>query len=165
MVPVRGAAEGFAWAVSDTVALPEPVDGLAVTQSGVETSQDVFEVTALVVVTTPAVGFQTVVGTVKTRPGWLTVMVLVISGVPTVLVNTTVALRATAVGFGSTVITTVPLPAPLVGVTVNQLAVVHVPVTCQVVFEDTLIVCVPPVLAGGFHTVAGLTVNVAATPA
>jgi len=72
MLPLRSAVEGLAWVVSDTVALPEPVAGLTVTQAGAVTSQEVFEVTALVVVTTPTPGFHAVVGTVKvggTNPG------------------------------------------------------------------------------------------------
>ena len=58
--------------MNDTVALPEPVVGLTVTQLGAVTCQDVFEVTALVVVTAPAAGFHAVVDTVKvggTNPG------------------------------------------------------------------------------------------------
>ena len=65
MLPLRSAVEPFAWVVTDTVALPEPLDGLTVTQAGAVTSQEVFEVTALVVVTTPTPGFHAVVGTVK----------------------------------------------------------------------------------------------------
>jgi len=164
-VPVRGAVEVFAWAVNDTVALFNPVDGLTVTQLGAVTSQLVFEVTALVVVTTPAAGFHAPVGTVKTNPGCDTVIVLLIAGLPTVLVNITVAERATAVGFGAAVNTTVPSPLPEVGATDSQEAPVQVPATCQSVFEDTAIDWVPPVPAGGAQVVAGATVNVAGSPA
>jgi len=72
MTPVRGAVDVLAWAVSDTVALFDPLTGLTVTQLGAVTCQDVFEVTVLVVVTTPAAGFHAVVDTVKvggTNPG------------------------------------------------------------------------------------------------
>jgi len=67
-------------------------------------------------------------------------MVLVIVGLPTVLVKVTVALRATVVGFGAAVNTTVSLPLPVVGVTDSQVLVVQVPATRQSVFEDTAMV-------------------------
>ena len=88
-----------------------------------------------------------------------------IAGLPTVLVNVTVALRATAVAFGCAVNTTVPLPLPVVGATDSQLLAVQVPATRQSVFEDTVMVWLPPVPAGGAQTVAGATVNVAVSPA
>jgi len=71
-VPLRGAVEVFAGTVNDTVALPDPLTGLTLTQLGAVTCQDVFDVTALVVVTAPAAGFHAVVDTVKvggTNPG------------------------------------------------------------------------------------------------
>jgi len=140
MVPVRGAVEVFASVRITTVAVPDPDDGVTVTHSGAVTSQLVFEVTTLDKLTTPAPGFHAVVGTVNTSPGCVTVIVLVTTGRPTVLVNTTVALRATAVGFGSAVNTTVPLPLPVTGVTDSQLLAIQVPVTCQSVFEVTVMV-------------------------
>jgi len=62
IVPVRGAVEVLACVVNVTVALPNPDDGLTVTQPGADTSQGVFDVTALVVLTTPAPGFHAVTG-------------------------------------------------------------------------------------------------------
>ena len=168
MVPVRACVEKLIGVVNDTVALPDPAAGLTVTQSGALTSQVVFEVTALVVVTTPAVGFHAVTGTVNvgaTKPGWLTVNVLVTIGLPTVLVNDTVALRATVVGFGSAVTTTVPFPVPALGAIVNQELVAHVPPTLQDVFEVTATDNVPPAIAGGLQFAVGAMVSVAATPA
>jgi len=165
MVPVRGAVEGLACAASATVALFEPLTGLTLTQSGAVTSQDAFDVTARVIVTTPAPGFHAVVGTVNTKPGCDTVIVLVIAGLPAVLVKTTVALRVTAVGFGSAISTTVPLPLPVAGLTLNQELAVQVPATRQSVLEDTAIDALPPVAAGGAQLVDGDTVRVAATPA
>ena len=92
-------------------------------------------------------------------------MVRVIAGLPTVLVYVTVALRATVVGFGSAVITTVSLPLPVVGVTDNQLLAVQVPATRQSVLEDTVMVWLPPAGPDGFQTVVGVTVKMAVTPA
>jgi len=62
ITPVRGAVEGFANVVNRTVALPDPDDGLTVTQSGADTTQGVVDVTVLVVLTTPAAGFHAVTG-------------------------------------------------------------------------------------------------------
>jgi len=67
-------------------------------------------------------------------------MVLDIAGLPTVLLNITVAVRAAVVRFGAAVNTTAPLPVPMAGVTVNQLLALQLPATRQSVFEDTLIV-------------------------
>jgi len=65
---------------------------------------------------------------------------LVTVGLPTVLVNVTVALRAVVVGFGRAVNTTVPLPFPLVDVTDSQVVPAQVPPTRQSVFDDTVMV-------------------------
>jgi len=162
---VRGVTAVFASVRIVTVTLPDPVAGFAVTQLGAVTSQLVFEVTALVVLTTPAAGFHAVVGTVNIKPGCVTVIVRVVTGRPTVLVNTTVTLRATAVGFGCAVNTTVPSALPATGATDSQLLAVQVPVTCQFVFEDTLIVWLPPAPGDGAQTVVGDTVNMTGAPA
>jgi len=155
--------------VNDTVALPDPNDGVAVTQSGANTCQEVFDVTARDTVAPPTTGFHAVVGSVNvgaTRPGWFTVMVRVVAGLPTVEVNNTVALRAWVVGFGCAVTTALPLPVPLDGLTVNQELVAHVPRTSHSVFEDTATFSVPPATAGGAHVVAdGVIVNATADPA
>jgi len=62
-VPVRCDTAVFAAVLNSSVALPVPLDGVTVTQLGAVTCQDVFEVTALVMVTTPAPGFHAVVAT------------------------------------------------------------------------------------------------------
>jgi len=93
------------------------------------------------------------------------VIVLVTVGLPTGLANVTVALRATVAGFGRAVNTTVPSLVPVVGVAVSQVEVDQVPATRQSVFEDTVMVWLPPVAAGGVQVVAGATVKVAVTPA
>ena len=93
------------------------------------------------------------------------VMVLVMVGLPVVLVNATVALRARVVGLAWAVIVTVLLAVPVVGVTVSQVEVVQVPAMRQSVLEDTVMVWLPPVAAEGFQVVAGATVRVAVTPA
>jgi len=168
-VPVREVAPALAWVVNTTDPFPEPPDGLTVTQLGAVTTQEVFEVTVRVLDTTPAVGFHAVVGAIVKVGGggaaWLTVMVLDIAGLPTVLLNITVALRIEVVRFGSAVNTTVPSPLPVDGDTDNQGLVVQVPVSRQSVFEDTAMVWLPPLIAVGFQTVVGETVNVAGTPA
>jgi len=60
-VPVRCDTAVFAAVLNSTVALPVPLDGVTVTQLGAVTCQDVFEVTALVIVTATAVGLHAVV--------------------------------------------------------------------------------------------------------
>jgi len=55
--------------VNDTVAFPDPTDGVTVTQPGANTCQLVFDVTARVTVAPAAAGFHTVTGTVKVGGG------------------------------------------------------------------------------------------------
>jgi len=94
------------------------------------------------------------------------VTVLVVAGLPNAEVNNTVALRAFVVRFGSAAKTTLPLPVPLDGLTVNQELASHVPATRHSVFEVTATFSVPPAIAGGAHVVAdGAIVNTTAAPA
>jgi len=95
------------------------------------------------------------------------VIVLVITGLPAVLVNTTVAVRAVVVGFGSAVtITTPPLLPPPVELTDNHEAAAHVPPTLQDVFANTFTPNWPPAIAEGAHVAAeGESVSVGTTPA
>jgi len=62
--PDRAEAVVLASVVNATDPLPVPLDGLTVTQLGAVISQEVFDVTARVIVTTPAVGFHAVVGAI-----------------------------------------------------------------------------------------------------
>jgi len=63
-VPLRAAVPVLASVVNTTDPFPVPPDELNDTHSGPVTTQVVFEVTALVLDTTPAVGFHAVVGAI-----------------------------------------------------------------------------------------------------
>jgi len=159
-VPLRCDTVVFAWVLNSTVTLPVPLDGVTVTQLGAVTCQDVFDVTALVMVTTPAPGFHAVVATSKVgaTPAWVTVKDLVTCGLPFVVFNSMVPVRCDTAVFAAVLNSTVALPVPLDGVTVTQLGAV----TCQDVFEVTALVIVTTP-APGFHAVVD-TSRVGATP-
>jgi len=63
IVPLRCDTDVLAAVLNSTVTLPVLLAGVTVTQLGAVTCQDVFDVTALLAVTTPAPGFHAVVDT------------------------------------------------------------------------------------------------------
>jgi len=75
---MREVAPVLAWVVNATEAFPVPLDGDALTQSGVVTTHVLFEVTDWESATTPALGLHGVPGdnvNVAAPPAWVTTKV------------------------------------------------------------------------------------------
>jgi len=159
----------FGAAVNVTDPLPDPVPGATVNQpapADTLTLQVVFDVTDRGLVPPAAATFHAVVGEivkVGAAGFWFTVTVLVTWELPAVVVNVTVALRALVEVFVAAVNVTEPLPVPLVGAAVNQLAPGDT-LTAQVVFDVTDRGLEPPATATS-HAVVGEIVKVGAAGA